>query len=187
MKSILAAFVIALVLLPGSAYASCPNITYGACCGVAWYEYSFALTCAGTSGSIAPTTLSCSYPLTPPPAYQFNGTSATVTYSYTIGANDPMMNPAHWSAGLLIDLDDPSASQYNTLNATVSVTHNGSTTSNTIVSRNGTQGTVSCTRYDYYYFTAVAGDTITVTITGTNFNSGSTKIRASEPFLFSDE
>jgi hypothetical protein len=98
---------------------------------------------------VSTTTLSCSYPLTPPPAYQFNGTSATVTYSHTLTANHPILNSAHWEAGLIIDFDDPSSSQYNTLNATVSVTHNGSTTSNTIVSRNGTQGTVSCTRYDF--------------------------------------
>jgi|ERR1041385_917803 hypothetical protein len=187
MKSTLAVVAIALVIFPVNAFASCPDITYGACCGIAWYEYRFTTACAGTSGSVSTTTLlSCSYPLTPPDGYQFTG-SGTVTYSYTLGASDPILNSAHWSAGLIVEFSDPNNSPYNTLNATISVTHNGSTTTNTIVSHDGTQGTLSCSRYDYYYFSAVAGDTLTVTITGTNFNSGSTTIKAGEPFLFSQQ
>jgi hypothetical protein len=171
--------IILAAVLSSNVYASCPNIQAGYCCGTYWYQYDFAAGCAGTSGSVAASTLSCSST----PAYQFTG-SGTVSYSYTVGANDPIINSARWSAGLLFDFDDPNNSPYNTLNASVSVTHDGSTTSYTILAWNGLTGDTACDRDDYWHFGAVAGDTITVTITATNFNSGSTTIRAAAPFLF---
>jgi len=185
MKSINAVvfFVVALsfVAFPTAAQASCPNITGPYFLGsYYWYEYSFSTSCAGTSGSgVSTSALSCYSD----PAYQFTGSSGTVTYSYVVGANDPIINSAHWEVSLFVDFNDPSSSPYNTLNASVSVTHNGSTTSHTIVSQNGTQGSLSCARYDYWFFSAVANDTITVTITGTNFNGGSTIIKAGTPLI----
>ena len=65
-----------------------------------------------------------------------------------------------------------------------SIASNGSTTSYTILSWDGADGDLSCARYDYWYFTAVVNDTITVTITGTNFNSPGTTIKAGTPILF---
>jgi hypothetical protein len=181
MKNFIVALVIAgTAVLPMNAYASCPDIHSGACCGTFWYEYDWTTSCAGTSGSVSSSTLSC-YST---PAYAITGSSGTITYSYTIGGSDPIANTTHWSAGLFVDFDDPNNSQYNTLNVTVSVTHNGSTSSNTILSWNGQSGDISCGRYDYYFFTAVAGDTITVTISGTNFNTSNTTIKAAAPFLF---
>jgi hypothetical protein len=180
MKPITAIFAIILTAaLSNNAYAICPSIQTGYCCGTYWYQYDFAAGCAGTSGSVSTSTLSCGST----PAYQFTG-SGTVSYAYTVGANDPIINSARWSAGLLVDFDDPNNSPYNTLNASVSVTHNGSTTSYAILAWDGLTGDTACDRDDYRYFSAVAGDTITVTITATNFNNGSTTIRAAAPFLF---
>ncbi len=48
----------------------------------------------------------------------------------------------------------------------------------------GADGDLACVRYGYYYFTAVVGDTITVTTTATNFNSPNTTIKVSNPILF---
>jgi hypothetical protein len=179
MKSVIAVAVIALLLTPVNAYAACPNITGPyICCGSGyWHEYEWDASCAGTSGSVGSGTLSCFNS----PSKTFTGASGTVTYSYTIGASDPINNSNKWSVGLFLDFDDSTDSQYNTITASVSVTHNGSTTSNTIKTHNGTQGDLGCNRYDYWYFTAVPGDTITVTITGTNFSANA--IEAGVPFL----
>lgn len=162
-----------------NAYAICPTTQAGYCCGTYWYQYNFAAGCAGTSGSVGASTLSCGST----PAYQFTG-SGTVSYSYTIDANDLFYNSARWSAGLLVDFDDPHNSPYNTLNASVSVTHNGSTSSYTILAWDGLSGDKACDRDDYGHFSADVGDTITVTITATNFNDGTMTIRAAAPFLF---
>lgn len=184
MKSFIAVIFAAFIaVFPAPLYAACPNIHSGACCGTFWYEYDWTLACAGTSGSVSASTLSCFSS----PAYSFTGSSGTATYSYTIGASDPIANTAKWSAGVFLDATDTTDSQFNTLLVTVSVTHNGSTTSNTIFSWNGqTGGDVSCGRYDYWYFTAVVGDTITVQVSATNFSSGSTTIKVGEPFLFNE-
>lgn len=183
MKSFLAVFFVAFIAaFPAPLYAACPTFRSGACCGTVWEEYDWTLSCAGTAGSVSTSTLSC-YSA---PAYNFTGSSGSATYSYTVGASDPLYNTAKWSAGVFVDFNDTTNSQYNTLNISVSVTHNGSTTSHTILNWSGATGDISCNRYDYFYFTAVVGDTITVTITATNFSSGSTTIKVGEPFLFNE-
>jgi hypothetical protein len=48
-------------------------------------------------------------------------------------------------------------------------------TTNTILSWDGTDGDLSCSRYGYYFFT---------TVTATNFNSLGTTIKAGTPILF---
>src|SRR5881394_2678731 len=166
MRSIFAVCAIALVLFPVSAFASCPDI-YGpySCCGTSWYVYSWTLACAGTSGSVSSTTDSCGDNV-----YAMTGSSATITYTYTIGASDPIINQNNWQASLYVQFSDPTSNANNNINATVSVRHNGQIVSNnTIVSQNGTQGSLDCGPFRaYYYYTAVAGDTITVTVTGSN-------------------
>jgi hypothetical protein len=179
MKAFFAALLVALVIaIP--VQAACPNITGPFFLGpYSWYEYRFALSCAGTTGSVGTSTLSCFGD----PAHTFTG-SGTVQYSYTVSAGDPYINYTKWQVAQFFDFNDPSNSNTNTLNASVSVTHNGSTTSYTILNYNGSIGDLSCARYDYFYFTAVAGDTITVTVTATNFNSPNTVIKAGSPILF---
>jgi hypothetical protein len=183
MKAITAVFAIALFsILPTVAYAACPNITGPyICCGTSWYQYDWPNSCAGTGGSgVSTATLSC-YSLG---GHQFTGSSGSVSYQHTVQSTDPVTNYNNWQVSAYFDFDDPSNSQYNTLTATVSVTHNGSTTSYTFLNWSGASGDLSCGRYGYYYFTAVVGDTITVTYNATNFNNPNTVIKASTPTLF---
>ena len=180
MKSIVASAAIMLVLFfPANALASCPNITGPySCCGTSWYQYELDPSCAGTSGSVSSATMSCYSQA----GHQYTG-NGTVTYTYTIGQSDPILNSAHWSAQVYVDFNDPNNSIYDTLNLSVSVTHNGSTTSYTMLSQNGTQGSLSCSTAAYWYFTAVAGDTITLTFTATNYYSNTT-IKTGTPLIF---
>ena len=177
MKSITAVFVAAMMLFAPSAFAACPDITGPYCLFAGcWYQYEQAPSCAGTSGNVSPTTLWCFNT----PALSFGTGSSSATYSFVIGANDPAGN---------MDVDlryvewyDPNNSIYNTLTATVSVTHNGSTTSQQFYSINGTTSK-SCQLSNYASFSAQAGDTVTVTINTTIFNSNVTaKIGA--PLIF---
>lgn len=164
----IAALVFVLAVFPLTAYAGCPTIVGPtACCGRYWYYYNFDTSCAGTSGNVSTTNMWC-YST---PAHQFGTGTSTVTYSYTIGSSDPVLTT--WAAELrYVEWSDPNNSIYNTLVATVSVTHNGSTTSNTFLSINGTTSR-SCS-LESGGFSATTGDTITVTITTTIYNSNVT-------------
>jgi hypothetical protein len=180
MKAVLALFAIVLVLFPASAFASCPDILGPYYWSTStWYVYSFGTSCAAGSGSVCSTTDGCS-----DPAIGYPNGYGTVSYYYEIGANDPIPNSNQWSAGLYADFSDPNNSASNYLTATVNVVHNRATTTYTIFSVNGSTGSLNCGPFQsYYYFTAVAGDTIYVTITGNNANPSNTVIRASAPFL----
>jgi hypothetical protein len=170
MKYATAVIAIALMaVFPLNSYAACPNINGPySCCGLTWYDYTPDTSCAGTSGNVSPATLWC-YST---PAKQFGSGSSSVTYSFTIGQNDPVLNS--WSVDLrYVEWSDPNASIYNTLSATVSVTHNGSTSSQTFYSING-QTTQSCALSSYATFSATHGDTIAVTINATIYNSNVT-------------
>src|SRR4051812_21450041 len=148
MKSLIAICAIALIIFPTAAFASCPDI-YGpySCCGTSWYIYQFTLACAGVSGSVSSTTDSCSDNV-----YAITGSSATITYTYEIGQNDPILNSANWQAALYVQFSDPTSNSGNYINATVSVVHNRAVVStNTIVSQNGSQGSLDCGPFRAYY------------------------------------
>jgi hypothetical protein len=181
MKSITAILVAAVMLFAPSAFAGCPDIS-GPYCMFAgcWYMYEQDTTCAGTTGNVSNTTLWC-YDT---PAKQFGTGSSSATYSFTLGPNDPINNN-NWNVDLrYVEWSDPNSSIYNTLTATVSVTHNGSTTSQTFYSINGTQ-TKSCALSDYATFNATNGDTITVTINTTIYNSNVTA-KVGAPVIFAN-
>ena len=181
MKYITAVVAIAVMaIFPLNAFAGCPTINGPySCCGTSWYDYTFDTTCAGTTGNVTSATLWC-YST---PAKQFGTGSSSATYSFTIGANDPILNANNWQVDLrYVEWSDPNSSIYNTLSATVSVTHNGSTTSNTFFSINGTN-TESCALSSYAVFSAVAGDSITVTINTTIYNSNVTA-QVGAPHIF---
>ena len=170
MKYVTAVIAIAaMAILPLNAFAGCPTINGPySCCGVVWYEYTWDTSCAGTTGSVSPATLWC-YST---PAKQFGTGSSSVTYSHTLTSTDPVQ--PSWSVDLrYVEWSDPNNSIYNTLSATVSITHNGSTTSQTFYSINGTTSQ-SCALSSYATFSATTGDTITVTINATIYNSNVT-------------
>lgn len=157
------------MLVGPAAFAACPDITGPYCLFAGcYYIYEQSPSCAGTTGNVSSTTLWC-YST---PALQFGTGSSSATYSFVVGPNDPVSN------NMTVDLryvewSDPNASIYNTLTATVSVTHNGSTSSQTFYSING-QTTQSCALSSYATFSAAHGDTITVTINTTIYNSNVT-------------
>ncbi|HET7435865.1 MAG TPA: hypothetical protein VFN10_14250 [Thermoanaerobaculia bacterium] len=170
MKAIAAVLALVLVVVP-SAFAGCPTISGPyICCGTAWYQYSWSTSCAGTTGNVSNATMWC-YST---PAKAFGTGSSSATYSYTIGSSDPIAN--HWSADLrYVEWSDPNGSASNTLSATLSVTHNGSTTSRTLFSVNG-QSSKSCSLEGTgaTNFDAAVGDTVTITINASIVNSNVT-------------
>jgi opacity protein-like surface antigen len=181
MKSIAAAFVVAVMLFAPAAFAACPDIT-GPYCMFAgcWYQYEQAPTCAGTTGNVSNTTLWCYNT----PAKSFGTGSSSATYTFTVGANDPVSSS--YDVDLrYVEWSDPNASIYNTLTATVSVTHNGSTSSQTFYSINGTV-TKSCALSNYTTFYATAGDTVSVTINTTIYNSNVTA-KVGAPLIFANQ
>lgn len=183
MKRKMAVIAIAVMaIFPLNAFAGCPTISGPySCCTYVYYTYVFDTSCAGTTGNVSATTQYCDF-YNPTPAKQFGTGSSSATYSYTVGANDPIVDSNNWEVDLrYVEWSDPNASVYNTLSATLSVTHNGSTTSNTFSSINGTTSQ-NCTS-PYATFSAVAGDTITVTVNTTIYNSNVTA-RVGAPMLF---
>jgi hypothetical protein len=169
MRSITIILVATILLFAPSAFAACPDIT-GQYCMFAgcWYLYEMDPTCAGTTGNVTPTNMWCYND----PALQFGTGSSSATYSFVVGPNEPAYS--RWSVDLrYVEWSDPNASIYNTLSATVSVTHNGSTTSQTFYNINGTVAK-SCARSSAATFYATNGDTVTVTINTTIYNSNVT-------------
>jgi hypothetical protein len=182
MKSVYAVLLAAVMLFAApTAFAGCPSITGPYCLFLGcWYQYEQDTTCAGTTGNVSYTNLWCYNT----PALQFGTGSSSATYSFTIGPNDPINNNS-WEVDLrYVEWSDPNQSIYNTLSATVSVTHNGSTTSHTFYSINGTD-TQSCALSSYSPFNATNGDTITVTINTTIYNSNVTA-QVGAPLIFAN-
>jgi opacity protein-like surface antigen len=178
MKSITAFVVLASMLFTPAAFAACPNITGPYCLFLGcWYEYEQSPTCAGTTGNVSNSTMWCYNT----PAKSFGTGSSSATYTFTIGASDPVAS--RYEVDLrYVEWSDPNASIYNTLSATVSVTHNGSTTSQTFYSINGTV-TKSCALSNSATFYATAGDTVSVTINTTIYNSNVTA-QVGAPLIF---
>lgn len=168
-----------MALFPINAFAGCPTITgpHACCGGYQWYTYTFDTSCAGTSGNVSDTNMWC-YST---PAKAFGTGSSSATYSYTIGASDPDLN--NWTADVrYIEWYDPNGSIYNTMTVTASVTRGGTTTSYPILSVNGTQSR-SCSLEYTNIGSVSAGNTVTVTISTTIFNSNVTA-QAGRPLLF---
>jgi len=176
---ITAVLALAVTFAVPNAFAGCPTITGPhAVGGAEWFQYDFDTNCASTSGNVSSTTLSC-YST---PAYSFNYQSGgpfggTVSYSFTADVTSSV-----WEADIFYDFDDPNVNWYNYLLATVTVTHNGSSSQYYIVIHHGTNGSASCDR-PYVNFSAQSGDTITIDITGSNYYSN-TSMKASAPTLF---
>jgi hypothetical protein len=180
-KMAVIAIAVIMAIFPLNAFAGCPTINGPyACCGYLYYTYVFDASCASTSGNVSAATEYCDF-YNPTAAKQFGTGSSSATYSYTLGTSDPIVDSNNWEVDLrYVEWSDPNASTSNTISATVSVTH-GSTTSNTFFSINGTTSQ-NCTT-PYASFSAVAGDTITVTINTTIYNSNVTA-RVGPPMLF---
>ncbi len=71
-----------------------------------------------------------------------------------------------WTAQLYVDFYDPNASWWNAITAQVDVNHGGSHTYYTIYNNLGNGGTPYDSGTKWVSFSAVSGDTITITIQG---------------------
>jgi hypothetical protein len=73
-----------------------------------------------------------------------------------------------WTAQLYVDFYDPNAAWWEAIFAQVDVNHGGTHTYYTIYSKLGNSGATSDSGNKYVNFSAVSGDTITITIQGRN-------------------
>jgi hypothetical protein len=87
-----------------------------------------------------------------------------------------------WNAQLWVDFNDPHAEWWQFLGAKVDVNHGGTHTFYTIYNNHGSNVSVD-SGIKSVNFTAVSGDTITITVTGQNAESDSI-IRFSSVHVF---
>jgi hypothetical protein len=174
----LALSLVAVLLFAANAFADCPTPpSYSLYGSINWTQ----LPACYSTDNITSLTPTCN-----DPRWQFgNGWSSIATTSFTIGANDPVADPARWSGESFIEFNSPSASWYDQIELDAYVHHpNGATNSYVLFNWNGTMGNLSgCTQL-YGYFSADHGDTITIQLKGTNL-SGAT-ITATVPRVFSN-
>ena len=172
MKYVTAVLAIALIVFPGSLFASCPDQTTVPQAVL----FSFDTSCASTSGDVSSTTMWCSYA-----AHSFDTGSGTADYSMTVPSG---FSGNHFSAQVYVEFSDPNSYSGNAVSVTVFVYHNNSLTSyDTFVQHDGTQGSLSCQLIDTGLFSASPGDTIEVSMTATKYNSNAT-IQVSTPYIF---
>lgn len=173
---------LAVLFVAHSASAACPTIYHQG--NPAWYQFNVDSSCLSSSGATGGT-LSCGWG-----GYLFgSGFSNYTSWSFTVPADGtPTANSSTyylrstWSASIWLDFSSPTQSAWDTLNATVTVTHNGSNTVYPLVYLSGaTASTQSCARHDVY-FSATNGDTITVNISTSKWGSGSS-IGVTEPSI----
>lgn len=157
----------AAVALP--IHATCPTPPSGPSCagGLCWYTYTPDDECLQLSGSVSSTTLSC-YGWN---GYEFgNGAGSTVSYTFTIGANDPIGN---FSGTSYVDFDDPNDSAYDQIQGWARVTHNGSDTYTNLFTHAGYMGDLSCQPLSGH-FSATNGDTVMVYLRVTKWYGNAT-------------
>ncbi|HXH92556.1 MAG TPA: hypothetical protein VNN25_13320 [Thermoanaerobaculia bacterium] len=178
MKYVSVLLAIILAVFPASAFANCPTQTGQYYSGpFSWYEFSFDTSCASTTGNVSAATLSC-FSL---PSYQWDYGSGTVDYQMTVPSNVF----SNFSVAVFVDFSDPHSYSGDAISATVTAMHNSTVThSETFFIHQGNQGSLSCTRFDSSSFTASAGDTIEVVMTGQSYYSDAT-MQISTPVVFS--
>jgi len=168
---------VASVLWTTSAFASCPTAAgpffFGST--IAWYTYDFDTSCGSTSGNVSSTNMWCYSK----PANQWD--SGSVDYTMTVPANAY----PNFQVSVFVEFNDPHAEPSNAVSASVLCWHNNSLThSETIFIHAGDQGSLNCVRLSSSVFTASAGDTITVSMGGQNYDSDTT-MQISTPTIFS--
>lgn len=180
-----AAILAVLLLLIPNADASCPVIHQVSCCGSSWYQFDVNSTCVTTSGVSSTTLASCSsYP-----AYKYNpGVGDSASWSFVVPADgtpiaggNTYWRLAHWSVEVYVDFASPTHSNWDNLSGTLQVYHNGFTTYS-IFNFNGAISSSQNCSMQSVNFSAVNGDTITITITGGGDSSAT--VKAVYPIIF---
>jgi len=179
-KSFIAVALIALALGGTSASAQCLTITNGSGPGgITWYMYSLQRACWNTSGNVSNATVSCSTDA----GWQIGqvwSPAATIIASFFIPSGK-VYNPAHWNIQSRLQTNSPDQSWWDYIDISVSVLHQDGTRTyyNGLQHWNGTMASLSgCPAQTSSYFSASAGETITVTITSANPGGTATLISA---------
>jgi hypothetical protein len=177
MKAIRVLLAVAVVLLPQSAFASCPDRYYGlygpSGLTSGWYDVFDPATCPTTDSSTG--TMSC---------YGWSANSfdpgSYARYTMTVPSGT---GSGGWSMATWVDFNDPNAHSYNIMAVLVRVWHNGNISySNTFFFHDGTQGSLNCYRIDSPTFTVADGDTIEVYYSVDNYTHATIKITT--PVIF---
>jgi len=169
---------IAFIGLGSKAYAMCPTPPSGPvrAGGFTWYDYTPDFNCWEVSSSVSPSS-SCFNS----DGFDFGvAFDNLVTYTFTIGPNDPLTGSFSFAA--TIEFVDPNDSVSNQIQGWAYVVHNGSGIFNSLFSHNGVNGDLSCTQL-YGNFHATTGDTVTVAVQVSKVNSNTT-IKASGFHLY---
>jgi hypothetical protein len=162
----------ALFILAGTtAYASCPTITtYYDFTG---YYYGFAVdsTCLSSSG-VTPVSVSWCYP-SYFPGYSYGmGWDNNTTWTFTVPADDSnYTRKANWNVSTQVTFSSPTSSAYDNIRGYVYVTHNGYTTGYNWFYLYGAGSSSQYCNNQSTTFSATNGDTITLVIENTRWDS----------------
>lgn len=169
-------------LSPGTLFAqfvTCPTPPTGPYeAGVStWYDYTPISNCWSLSG-VEPTTLSC----VGDPGFVYGlGRDKTITYTFPIGPNDPVL--ANWWADAFIEFTDPNDDWFNQININARVVRNGTLFNYNLFHHNGTLGDLSGCLRRGGSFSATHGDTVTIEIRSSKWYSNTT-IQSTGAFIF---
>ena len=178
LKTYTAACLIAL-FTAANASAACPTIYFQNCCGTYWYKFDLDSSCLTVNNASSATLWSCGVS-----GYDFGTGYGDATWTFTVPQNDANYTRlSNWDVAIFVDFDSPQQTFYDSIQASVTVTHNGSPVTTTIVSLYGSSAsTQACTRYDAS-FSATNGDTISIRYSTVKWGTGAT-VRASVPTVF---
>jgi hypothetical protein len=169
-KAVLAVSFATLFILAGTtAHASCPTVTHYYTFPSDYYSLDVDSTCLTSSGASAVSVSWC-YPMYVS-GYSYDmGWDNKTTWSFTVPANANGWK-ANWSVSTQVTFSSPTSSVYDNIRGYVQVTHNGYTpTSNWFYLYGGGSSTQYCNGQSAS-FSATAGDTITLIIENTRFDS----------------
>ena len=131
-----------------------------------WYEYGPDASCwVKSTGPPAATYFTNSCNGEGAFNFPYEGVS-TAYYEFVVESTNVF---ALWNVDARINFDDPNNNSFNQLKITAKVTHNGTPTTTTLFLFNGGSGDLSCYDAQYLSFSAVAGDTVRITIEGRNW------------------
>lgn len=173
------AFILSLVLtgIGSKAYATCPTPPSGpiGAGGFHWYNYTPSSECWELYGSVSSAN-SCYNS----DGYEFGVGDSSISYTFTIGPNDPLTGSFSFAA--TIDFVDPNDSWSNQIQGWAYVIHNGYGTMNTLFVHPGAYGDLGCAQL-YGNFGATTGDTVIVSVQVSKANSNAS-IKASGFYLY---
>jgi hypothetical protein len=172
-KTVLAVSFAALFILAGTAaHASCPTITPHACCGwYAWYQFDVDSSCLDSYGA-SPVSVSWCYPMYVAGYTYGMGFDNRTTWSFTVPADDQnYTRQASWSASTHVTFSSPTSSYYDSIRGYVSVTHNGYPTYYNWFYFYGSASSSQYCDTQNVSFSATTGDTITLIIENTRFDT----------------